>query len=279
MKNKKENRKEKEKKYLPEGKKKEVIATGVSFTPEEKLIVNLHKWSESFLKNNPDWNNVPPIFKKIATKKVKLPKRFEKSGLSVEKAIKQRISRRDYEGKMTLNQVAQLFFYANGFRRIVNGDQYDFLYTSNAPSAGSRHPIELYAILRKVKGVKDGVYHYDVENHKLEVISQDKISDKTILTLLHNQKPLLEANMILIMTAIHKRTSWKYGPRAYRFIHLDAGHIGQNVYLIGEALGLGVTGVGGWQETILKNLLRIDGVKELPVYILTIGGRSSAMEG
>jgi len=274
MKNKEQDKIKKKQGQLQKKKKEQqIISADASLMPEEKIIINLHKWSESFLKTSPDWNNVPSIFKKIATEKVKLPRKFKKLELSVGEAIKQRVSRRDYKGKVTLKEVAQLLFYANGFKEVVDGDQYGLLYRSNAPSAGSRHPIELYVILREVVGIKDGVYHYDVENHQLEIINQDKVSDKTVLALLNNQQPLLGANMILVMTAIYKRTAWKYGSRAYRFIHLDAGHIGQNIYLTSEALGLGVTGVGGWQEVILKKLLRIDGVKELPVYILTIGGR------
>lgn len=242
-------------------------------TDDDKFIVDIHYATKDTKKIRNQI--IPAVFKKYKNaKKIKLSKNFKKSNLIVEDAIVRRKSRRNYSGIITLEQVSKLLYYSKGFKEIVDSDEFGIVQMANVPSAGARHPIELYVILRNVKGINDGIYHYDIENHQLETIKEKKFAKYQIYKLVNRQEELANANIVLFMTAIHSRSSWKYGPRAYRFIHLDAGHIGQNVYLISEAMGLGACAVGVWQDKAVEKLLKIDGERELIVYAIVIGKRN-----
>ena len=130
---------------------------------DEQKYVAWHDATRPF-KQNLDQKSIPPIFKKIRSKKTVLPKNFSRSGISIEAAIEQRMSRRSFEVP-SMDDLSKLLYYANGFRKLVDGGTYGITYKSNAPSAGSRHSLEIYLIVRSVQGLPDGVYHYDVENH------------------------------------------------------------------------------------------------------------------
>ncbi len=236
---------------------------------DEIALHDIHEQTKPFRKSPPDMNAIPAVFKKYASKKIPLPRDWEETGMSVENAIVNRFSSRSFEGKMTLSEAGKVLFFSKGFKSLMD-TELGIVQKCNVPSAGSRHPIELYGIVRGIEGISDGIYHYDNENHALEVIREGSIDKKELEMALGENNPLMGAPMIIVMTAIHRRSSWKYGPRAYRFIHLDAGHIGQNIYLIGESMGLGVCAFGGWKDG-LEKLIRIDGLKELAVYVLAVG--------
>ena len=239
---------------------------------EGEFIAELHEKTKWFKKDPPNKSDIPPIFKKYNTKKIILPKNFKKSSVTVEDAIKERASWRDFSGSIGIDEVSKVLYYANGFKELADTDL-GILQKTNAPSAGSRHPIELYVILQRIDGVNDGIYHYDNESHLLEELSGSLPEE--LAGIYNHQSNLTKANMLIFMTAIHRRTSWKYGPRAYRFMHLDAGHIGQNVYLISEAMGLGCCAVGGWNEESARSMLKIDGQRELLVYSVVVGKKAS----
>ena len=76
-----------------------------------------------------------------------------------------------------------------------------------------------------------------------------------------------------IWTAVIERSKWKYLQRCYRYIYLDAGHIGQNLYLTAEALGLGACTIGAIYDDELNNLLNIDGIDETAIYVGVVGKR------
>ncbi len=215
------------------------------------------------------------MFKKILAEKIALPKDFSLPPLLTDEAMRRRESWRKFSGSISVQDVSKLLFYARGFKKLFDSE-IGILQKSIVPSAGSRHPIEVYCILRNVDGIKDGVYHYGPEDHLLEILSLDPEEVSLVDEALKNQKNLAHANAIFFLTAITRRTAFKYGPRAYRLIHLDAGHIGQNIYLAGEALGLGVCASGGWDDRFLERLIRIDGKKEIAVYCLVAGKKISA---
>jgi len=74
-----------------------------------------------------------------------------------------------------------------------------------------------------------------------------------------------------VWTAIIEISKWKYLQRCYRYIYLDAGHIGQNFYLIAEALGLGACTIGAIYDDEINELLEIDGNNETTIYVGVMG--------
>ena len=77
----------------------------------------------------------------------------------------------------------------------------------------------------------------------------------------------------LVVTAMLWRSRFKYGQRGYRFALLEAGHLAQNVLLASEGLDLAAVPVGGFYDRRLAALLAIDGVNEVPLYVLPIGSK------
>ncbi|OGJ54835.1 hypothetical protein A2880_02980 [Candidatus Peribacteria bacterium RIFCSPHIGHO2_01_FULL_49_38] len=74
--------------------------------------------------------------------------------------------------------------------------------------------------------------------------------------------------MAVIITAVFSRTINKYGDRGYRNILIEAGHVGQNLYLVSESLGLKCTAIAGTKDEEIERFLDIDGVTESVVYAL-----------
>jgi SagB-type dehydrogenase family enzyme len=85
------------------------------------------------------------------------------------------------------------------------------------------------------------------------------------------QGMLEEAACVFIWTAIVERSKWKYRERAYRYIYMDAGHIGQNLYLAATALNLGCCTVGAFFDEEVDRLIGVDGKEEISIYLGAVG--------
>lgn len=85
-------------------------------------------------------------------------------------------------------------------------------------------------------------------------------------------QPFLEtAAVTVIVTGCFDRLRWKYGERAYRYMCMDIGYLGQSLYLVGEALGLGVCAIAGFMDDALEHILGVDGRDEIPLLLTTVG--------
>jgi SagB-type dehydrogenase family enzyme len=142
------------------------------------------------------------------------------------------------------------------------------------PSAGARFPIEIYPIVfRSSENLKSGLYHYSLREHALDVLWDREFTDEDIDELF-TYPWVKRAAVAFVMTAVFWRTNNKYGERGHRYILLEAGHIGQNIYLTAEALGLACCALGGTRDKALEQLLDIDGVTESVVYAVAAGKRA-----
>jgi SagB-type dehydrogenase family enzyme len=90
----------------------------------------------------------------------------------------------------------------------------------NVPSAGNLHPIEIYVQLRNVTGLLSGIYHLDVLNDELVMIAE--IAGEGIEPYLGMKTRF--SGVIVMLTLVPFRSSWKYGLRAWRYLYLDLGH-------------------------------------------------------
>ena len=64
---------------------------------------------------------------------------------------------------------------------------------------------------------------------------------------------------------------WRYGERGYRYIHLDAGHVCQNLYLAAQTIESGVCAVAAFDDDELNALLDLDGQEQFVVYLASVG--------
>ena len=59
------------------------------------------------------------------------------------------------------------------------------------------------------------------------------------------------AGVLAVVTARLDATLVRYGDRGYRYVLLEAGHVGQNLDLASSALGLGALDLGGFLDRML----------------------------
>jgi len=139
-----------------------------------------------------------------------------------------------------------------------------------SPSAGGLYPLELYVATQAVEGLVDGLYHYDARAHQLE-LRESRLLHPELADMTLGQDVIPYANLVIVISAIFQRTLWKYGARGYRYVWLDAGHLGQNLYLVATALRLGPVSIGGFFDEELNRLLGLPLGEEEAIYLMCIG--------
>jgi SagB-type dehydrogenase family enzyme len=179
--------------------------------------------------------------------------------------VEHRRSDRDF-GKMpmTIENMSTLLKYSCGIVNEATGSRAQ-------PSGGARYPIEVYTFV--FKGSEDlpaGIYHYDVKAHMLDVLLQKQFTNEEIAEII-SYDFAQEASCAIIMTGVFNRNQMKYGERGYRYILLEAGHIGQNLYLAAASLGFKCCALGGTRDIAIENMFEIDGIGESVVYGLVLG--------
>jgi len=207
---------------------------------------------------------------------LKLPAPCIDGKTSVEKALNNRRSIRNYsEDSLTISELSQILWAAQGITQkiegppsIWRGEQWvEGLRT--APSAGALYPIELYIAVGEVKGLSQGVYKYNPQQHAIiKVLEGDKRVDISNAAL--KQSCIRRGAVTIIIFGVYKRTAFKYGKRAERYVQIESGAVCQNIYLQSYALNLGTVFVGAFKDDALKYTLKIP-EDEFPLGIMPIG--------
>jgi len=197
---------------------------------------------------------------------IALPKPSEEGRVSVERAIKERRSIRHFQDKaLTLGQLGQLLWAGQGITEKGG------FHRRAAPSGGALYPLDLYAIVGKdrVAELRPGIYRYVPERHSLvEVRPGDQRESIARGSL--GQMWMAEAPVIFAMVAEYRRITRKYGERGVRYALIEVGHVGQNLFLQAEALGLGAGIVGAFEDQEIGSLLRCSPGQD-PICLMPIG--------
>ncbi|NJE00892.1 SagB/ThcOx family dehydrogenase [Thermococcus sp. JdF3] len=159
---------------------------------------------------------------------------------------------------LTLQQVSQILWAAYGVNRWGK---------RTSPSAGACYPFEVYVVVSGVEGLTPGIYLYDGKAHALELIREGHFG-KTLAEACLNQRCVATAPVNVVIVAHYERTTRRYGERGIRYVHIDAGHMGQNIYLQATALGLGTVAVGAFRDEEVKRAMNVPGE---PLYVFPLG--------
>lgn len=138
-----------------------------------------------------------------------------------------------------------------------------------APSAGATFPFEVYLVAGDVTGLTAGLYQYDYQHHRLMLRRRGDFRAKLSESAL-GQSSITNGAISIVLTGIFERTTQRYGERGIRYVHMEAGHIAQNVFLQAVALGLGSVPIGAFSDNNVQKRLDIP-KNEIPLYILPAG--------
>ena len=197
---------------------------------------------------------------------IELPEPSHEGYMSLERALVQRRSVREYTGEpLTLEEVSQLLWAAQGITAEWGG--------RTAPSAGALYPLEVYLVAGDVDGLSPGVYRYRPQEHDLaKVVNRDVRAELADAALA--QTCVEEGAIDIVISAVYQRTTQKYGERGIRYVHMEAGHAAQNLYLQAAALGLGMVTVGAFYDDEVKDIVGL-AEDEAPLYIVPVGRKAT----
>lgn len=198
-----------------------------------------------------------------AMKTISLPDPLRTGDTSIEETLQKRRSVRSFSGSsLAMHEMGQLAWAAQGITQTERGFR-------TAPSAGATFPIEVYFIVSGNDEIPDGLYHYRNSDHTLIPVIPGDLRDELSRAALR-QESILSAPVTMIITGVLRRTEQRYGERALRYMHMEAGHVAQNVYLQGVALGVGTVVIGAFNDQGVSNVLQRP-AEEYPLYIMPLG--------
>lgn len=188
--------------------------------------------------------------------------------LDLRAAIERRRSIRSYRREpVTPEELSFLLWCTQGVKQ-VHGTQTTF---RTVPSAGARHAFETYVLANDVKGLEPGLYRFLALTHQLQTVDTDPTIALRITGACFDQQFILRSNAVFLWTAVPYRMTWRYGERGYRDLHLDAGHVCQNLYLAAEAVGCGTCAIAAFDDDLMNELLGINGTDQFLIYLATVG--------
>ncbi len=134
--------------------------------------------------------------------------------------------------------------------------------------------IETFVAVSGVNNLEEGCYYYAPKAQELRQI-RFKNFRRELHYLCLGQELGRDAGAVVFHTADLKKAVAKVGDRCYRYLHMDAGHLGQRLNLAAIYLGLGVSGIGGFFDDQVNEVLGIP-TDEVVLYITTLGRPKTA---
>jgi SagB-type dehydrogenase family enzyme len=196
---------------------------------------------------------------------IHLPPPNLKGSMSLEEAIARRRSIRHFTNEsISQSQLSQILWATQGVTDMRSGDRV-------VPSAGATYPLEILVVCgdNGTEGISAGTYHYNPENHSLTPYLKGDLRKELAKAAL-GQEYIYQAPLDIIIGAVYERTVMRYGARGERYVHIEAGHAGQNIYLQATALGLATVAIGAFHDEQVSEVLQLD-KRIKPLYIMPVG--------
>jgi SagB-type dehydrogenase family enzyme len=209
----------------------------------------------------------PPVYQRAGNgEAVELPRLG--SGESPDEWLG-RLTADDRLGREGLGLLLDVCFGERGRITIAGGST---CLLKSVPSGGARHPTEVFLALFDLPGIAAGVYHYDVEHHRLELVRdgqhRDSFARATLDLFAKSQTPPAAA---LVFTSRVERSMWRYrDPRSFRAILVDVGHCVMAYRQVARMLGFRTYALQKMRDREVAELLRIDRLNQPPLYAGTL---------
>ncbi|MGM0453275.1 MAG: SagB/ThcOx family dehydrogenase [Thermodesulfobacteriota bacterium] len=200
--------------------------------------------------------------KQNSSDRLALPEPVYDSGVSVEKALKNRRSVRSYADRpLTRQDISQLLWSAQG---ITSPQGY-----RTAPSAGALYPLEIYLGAGNVEDLADGLYHYRSDAHDMVAVEKGD-PRQALWQSAMKQSAVKDAPAVIVITGVFSRTMGKYDKRGMQYVLIEAGHAAQNICLQAVAMDLGSVPIGAFNDKTLRKVLHVDQTV-YPIYVVPVG--------
>jgi len=191
-----------------------------------------------------------------------------RTGRSVEDAIVHRRSRREYDREPLLfRELTQILWASQGVTDRTTGHR-------AVPSVGATYPLVVYvaAATGGVRRLDAGVYRYEPVPHALTLVRPGDVHDRLRDAAL-SQSWVGTAPVAVVLCAEDERTTARYGERGRdRYVPMEAGHVGQNLYLQVESLGLATVAVCAFHDGAVLDALGAPPTQR-PLAIYPVGRR------
>lgn len=183
-------------------------------------------------------------------------------------AIEARRTVRAYsDTPLSLEELAYLLWVSQGVKRVSSRPST----ARTVPSAGARHAFETYLLVNRVTGLEGGLYRYAaIENGLLRLDAPADIAARIAHACL-DQSQITNSAATFIWVAVVERMYWRYVERGYRYLHLDAGHVCQNLALGAEQTACGICPIAAFDDEQLNATLGLDGEDLFVVYLASLG--------
>lgn len=168
---------------------------------------------------------------------------------------------------LTLKELSYLLWCTQGVKMVSPHG----VTMRNVPSAGARHAFETYLFLQNVEGLDAGLYRFLALEHALVPVDLTPEIAPTIIEAFYARPMIEKCAALFIWTAVAQRMTYAYGPRAYRYLHLDAGHVCQNLYLAAHTVQCGTCAIGHYDDEKTNAALGLDGTAQFAIYAATVG--------
>lgn len=223
----------------------------------------------------------PEIFKNYPdAPRIRLPRAFLPLRRGFDDVLLARRTHREFtDGPVTLRELATVLHYTFAPMYFVDAREYGTLFMRTSPGGGARHELEAYVAVLNVEGVASGLYHYNPEQHSLELLDAE-FGREQVDRLAFGQQMAVTAGFTVFLTALVKRAAYKYRhPRTLRMIMLDAGHLAQTFDLVATATGLGPFQTAAFRDSEVEAALGVDGIGETALYLFGAGRPAGPTDG
>jgi SagB-type dehydrogenase family enzyme len=201
------------------------------------------------------------------------PKALDVPQCDLRRLIEARHSVRSYrEQPLTLLELSYLLWCTQGVKEVTARP----ITLRTVPSAGARHAFETYLLINRVEGLTPGLYRYLAIENQLVAVNLEPGVAQALTDSCFKQAQVLHSAVTFIWVAVIERMAWRYGDRGYRYLHLDAGHVCQNLYLAAESIDCGVCAIAAYDDEDINRVLNIDGINLFAIYLASLGKKTSS---
>jgi SagB-type dehydrogenase family enzyme len=130
--------------------------------------------------------------------------------------------------------------------------------------------IELQLAVHRVKGLESGLYRIHADTGELSPHRLGELAGPLVQAC-GGQEKAGQAAVGFLMVARLQEAAGRAGDRSYRDLLLEAGGIGQRIYLAAEATGLAARNLAAFRDDDLNRLVDLDGVRQAVVHLTMFG--------